>query len=57
MMQNENARYQIDTEENRAFLKEICENLLSFGHRFPSPGGSSYYLGDDGTPGTQAEGW
>ena len=53
MMQNENARYQIDTEENRAFLKEICENLLSFGHRFPSPGGSSYYLGDDGTPWTE----
>lgn len=43
-------RYLIDTEENRQFLKEINENLLSFGHKFPSPGGSSYYLGDDGTP-------
>ncbi len=45
-------KYQIDTEENRQFLKEICDNLLSFGHRFPSPAGSSYYLGDDGTPWT-----
>ena len=45
-----NAKYQIDTEENREFLKEIREGLFSFGHRFPSPGGSAYYLGDDGTP-------
>ena len=45
-----NKKYLIDTEENRQFLKEINENLLSFGHRFPAPGGSSYYLGDDGTP-------
>ena len=43
-----NKKYLIDTEENRQFLKEINENLLSFGHRFPAPGGSSYYLGDDG---------
>lgn len=43
-------KYCIDTEENRLFLKEIRENLLAFGHRFPSPGGSAYYLGDDGTP-------
>lgn len=43
-------KYQIDTPENREFLKEIREGLLSFGHRFPSPGGGSYYLGDDGTP-------
>ena len=40
-------KYLIDTEENRQFLKEINENLLSFGHKFPSPGGSSYYLGED----------
>lgn len=45
-----NRKYVIDTEENRSFLKSITENLLSFGHQFPSPGGSSYYLGDDGTP-------
>lgn len=45
-----NRKYQIDTAENRAFLLEIREGLLSFGHRFPSPGGGSYYLGDDGTP-------
>ncbi len=43
-------KYQIDTEENRGFLKELREELLAFGHRFPSPGGGSYYLGDDGTP-------
>ncbi|MCR5032283.1 MAG: AGE family epimerase/isomerase [Lachnospiraceae bacterium] len=46
------AKYVLDTAENRAFLAEICDNLLNFGHRFPSPGGSSYYLGDDGTPWT-----
>ena len=43
-------KYQIDTEENRAFMKELTDDLLSFGHQFPSPGGSSWYLGDDGTP-------
>ncbi len=46
------AKYQIDTEENRAFLKETGEGILKFGKKFPSPGGSSYYLGDDGTPWT-----
>ena len=46
-------KYQIDTEENRSFLKALREELLSFGRRFPSPGGGSYYLGDDGTPWTE----
>lgn len=46
-------KYQIDTEENRNFLKEMQKDLLAFGRRFPSPGGSSYYLGDDGTPWTE----
>ncbi len=45
-----NAKYIIDTPENKAFMKMLTEDLLSFGHNFPSPGGSSYYLGDDGTP-------
>lgn len=45
-----NRKYQIDTAENKAFLTEIRNGLLSFGHQFPSPGGGSYYLGDDGTP-------
>lgn len=45
-------KYQIDTTENKEFLKEMRDDLLSFGHRFPSPGGGSYYLGDDGTPWT-----
>lgn len=49
-MNEQNRRYQIDTEENRQFLAEVREGLLRFGHQFPSPGGSSYYLGDDGTP-------
>lgn len=43
-------KYQIDTEENQLFLKELREDLLRFGKQFPSPGGSSYFLGDDGTP-------
>ena len=51
-MEESNKKYQIDTEENRKFLEEIRDGLLSFGHKFPSPGGSSYYLGDDGTPWT-----
>ena len=45
-----NSKYEIDTKENREFLKASCEDLLNFGHRFPSPNGGSYYLGDDGTP-------
>lgn len=49
-MNGEGKKYQIDTEENRRFLKEIRENLLEFGKQFPSPAGSSWYLGDDGTP-------
>lgn len=43
-------KYLLGTEENKEFLGEIRENLLKFGHQFPSPGGGSYYLGDDGTP-------
>lgn len=43
-------KYQIDAEENRKFLEEVRDGLLAFGHRFPSPQGGSYYLGDDGTP-------
>ena len=45
-----NRKYQIDTAENREFLEKLRNDLLRFGHSFPSPGGSSYYLGDDGTP-------
>jgi len=43
-------KYILDTEENRLFMRKMTEELLSFGKRFPSPKGSSYYLGDDGTP-------
>ena len=43
-------KYLIDTVENKKFLEEVRNELFSFGHQFPSPGGGSYYLGDDGTP-------
>lgn len=49
-MGNISKKYEIGTEENKTFLEEIREGLLRFGHQFPAPGGSSYYLGDDGTP-------
>ena len=45
-----NKKYQYGTEENKKFVDEIRDDILNFGHKFPSPGGSSYYLGDDGTP-------
>ena len=45
-----NKKYLIDTEENKKFLEEIREDLLNFGHQFPAPDGTCYYLGDDGTP-------
>ena len=45
-----NPKYQLDSSENKQFLQDILNNLLSFGHQFPSESGSSYYLGDDGTP-------
>ena len=45
-----NVKYQLGTKENEAFLADVREGLFSFGHNFPAPGGSSYYLGDDGTP-------
>ena len=43
-------KYMIDTEENKQFLKEGADRLWAFGHNFASPGGGSYYLGDDGQP-------
>jgi len=43
-------KYMINTQENRDFLKDRAQALLDFGRKFPSPGGASYYLGDDGTP-------
>ncbi len=45
-----NLKYHLDSDLNQEFLRELRENLLQFGRAFPSPGGSSYYLGDDGTP-------
>ncbi len=43
-------KYEIDTDENRDFLKGLRDELLAFGHGFKSPEGGAYYLGDDGTP-------
>ena len=43
-------KYKIDTNENTAFLHENAQALLNFGRQFPSPGGGSFYLSDDGTP-------
>lgn len=46
----EEKKYEYGTEENKRFLQQMGEELLTFGRRFPSPGGGAYYLGDDGTP-------
>ena len=44
------AKYRIDTQENKKFMKDMTQSLLEFGKHFASPAGSAYYLGDDGTP-------
>ena len=44
------AKYRIDTPENKRFMKDMTQSLLEFGKHFASPAGSAYYLGDDGTP-------
>lgn len=49
-MNEKSLKYQIDTKENKRFLKDIREELFRFGRSFPSPGGSAYYLGSDGIP-------
>lgn len=43
-------KYVIDSQENKDFMKSMTDELIDFGRRFPAPDGSSYYLGDDGTP-------
>ena len=45
-------KYKISTEENLQFQRELRQELLNFGRKFPSPTGGSYWLGDDGTPWT-----
>lgn len=47
-----NKKYVLDTKENKEFMEEIRKNLFDFGHKFASPEGGAYYLGDDGTPWT-----
>ena len=47
-----NDKYILDTKDNMAFLTQNTQDLLNFGRMFPSPGGESYYLGDDGRPWT-----
>lgn len=46
------AKFIIDSVENKDYMNSLCEELLAFGHKFPSESGASYYLGDDGTPWT-----
>ncbi len=43
-------KYVIDSKENKEFMLKNALSLLKFGRRFPTPGGSSYYLGEDGSP-------
>ena len=43
-------KYLYGSDSNRAYLQRLREDLLRFGRHFPSPGGASWYLGDDGTP-------
>ncbi len=43
-------KYCLDTFENKEYMNAGAKALLEFGKQFPSPGGGSYYLGDDGTP-------
>ncbi len=45
-----NKKYLYDSEENRRFLTDGALSLLKFGKRFPSPKGSSFYLGGNGAP-------
>ena len=45
-------KYCLGTPENEAFLQEQTGILMNFGRKFASPGGGSWYLGDDGTPWT-----
>lgn len=45
-----NHKYIIDDIENKIFVQMLREQLLQFGHQFPAPDGSSYYLGDAGEP-------
>lgn len=46
-------KYEFGTDENRKFLEKLRNGLFDFGRRFPSSGGASFYLGDDGTPWTE----
>ena len=46
-------KYQLNSKENKEYQKLLREELLAFGKKFPSEGGASYYLGDDGTPWTE----
>lgn len=43
-------KYQIDTEENKDFLKGQLDELIKFGRHFPAPDGTAYWLGPDGSP-------
>ena len=43
-------KYQIDTDENRSYLKEMTQDLVDFGRQFPARDGSACYLTEKGEP-------
>lgn len=45
-----NTKYVLDNADNIGFMRDMTQELLSFGRGFLSSNGGSYYLGDDGTP-------
>ena len=45
-----NVKYQLGTKENEAFWLMSEKDCFLSAIISPAPGGSSYYLGDDGTP-------
>lgn len=52
-------KYIIDTAENKAFLKEMREDLVRFGKNFPSPSGTALHLDNKGNaiPDSPQETW
>lgn len=43
-------KYQIDTEENKKWLRQLLDEILEFAKEGQAPDGSTYYQTDDGKP-------
>ncbi len=43
-------RYQIDTKENKKWLRELLDEILEFAKEGQAPDGSTYYQTDEGKP-------